>query len=348
MMNRNVIRFVLALYALAAYAQNTTGSIAGVIRDPAGGVIPGANVRATNTGTRAVFRTTTIGEGQYAIRTIPVGLYDLAVEAPGFKRFETTAIRVQVDELARVDAELSVGASTESVTVVGEVVTVDTESATLKSVVDQRRIEQLPLNGRNATQLIRSVVGVVYDPRADVTSGTTYPGISPVSVNGSRANATNYILDGANNNDHYSNAPNPMPNPDALQEFSVQTNNFGAEFGRQSGGIVNAVTKSGTNDYHGTLFEYVRNNALNAANFFAPVVNGAKLTDGLKRNQFGGTWGVPVTIPKLYQGRDRTFLFFAYQGTLTRHAPISSSVVVPTAAQRSGDFSALLPKTIRD
>jgi len=197
---------------------------------------PGANVRATNTGTRAVFRTTTNSEGQYAIRTIPVGLYDLAVEAAGFKRFETTAIRVQVDELARVDAELSVGASTESVTVVGEVVTVDTESATLKSVVDQRRIEQLPLNGRNATQLMRLIVGVVADPRADVTSGTTYPGITPVSVNGSRANSTNYILDGSNNNRPLQQRPQPHADPDALQEFSVQTNNFSAEFGRQSAG----------------------------------------------------------------------------------------------------------------
>src|ERR1041385_1900545 len=288
-MNRSVvIRFVLALYALSAYAQNTTGSIIGVVRDPAGGVIPGASVRATNTGTRAVFQTVTNAEGQYAIRTIPIGLYDLAIEAAGFKRFETTAIRVQVDELARVDAELSIGAPTESVTVAGEVVSVDTETATLKSVVDQRRIEQLPLNGRNATQLMRLIVGVIADPRADVTSGTTYPGITPVSVNGSRANATNYILDGSNNNDHYSNAPNPMPNPDELQEFSVQTNNFGAEFGRQSGGIVNAVTKSGDNSVPGSVFEYVRNQALNAANFFTQVVNGSKLQDGLKRNQFGG------------------------------------------------------------
>jgi len=316
MMNRRVsIRFVLALYAssLASYAQNTNGSIGGVVRDPAGGVIPGANVRATNTGTGAIFRTVTNGEGQYAIRTIPIGLYDLAVEAAGFKRFETTGIRVQVDELARVDAELSVGGATESVTVSGEVVTVDTESATLKSVVDQRRIEQLPLNGRNATQLMRLIVGVVADPRADVTSGTTYPGITPVSVNGSRANATNYVLDGSNNNDHYSNAPNPMPNPDALQEFSVQTNNFSAEFGRQSGGIVNAVTRSGTNSVHGSAFEYVRNQAVNATNFFSPIVNGQKQQDGLKRNQFGVTLGGPVWLPRIYNGHDKTFFFFAWE-----------------------------------
>ena len=146
----------------------------------------------------------------------------------------------------------------------------DTTTATLKAVVDQKRIEELPLNGRNAAQLMRLIAGVTNDPNAGVTSGTTYPGTNPVSVNGNRSNTTNYILDGAQNNDIYSNAPNPLPNPDALQEFSVQTNNFSAEFGRQSGGIVNAVTKSGTNEYHGSLFEYVRNNALNAANFFSP------------------------------------------------------------------------------
>ena len=141
----------------------------------------------------------------------------------------------------------------------------------LKSVVDQKRIEELPLNGRNPTQLMRLIVGTATDWRADTTSGTTYPGVrGGVSVNGSRANAVNYILDGAQNNDHYSNAPNPMPNPDALNEFSVQTNNFSAEFGRQSGGIVNAVTKSGTNEFHGSGFWFVRNQAVNAANFFAP------------------------------------------------------------------------------
>ena len=133
-------------------------------------------------------------------------------------------------------------------------------------------------------------------------------------MNGNRSNNTNYILDGAQNNDLYSNAPNPLPNPDALQEFSVQTNNFSAEFGRQSGGIVNAVTKSGTNEYHGTLFEYVRNNALNAANFFAPIVNGAKLTDGLKRNQFGGTWGGPATIPEALQRQGPDLLLLLLSG----------------------------------
>jgi outer membrane receptor protein involved in Fe transport len=345
MKNRIVVSLLLALCAflVVVHAQNVTGTISGVVRDPTGAVVPNATVRATNTGTRASFQATTNAEGQYAIRTVPIGEYRVEVEAPGFKKYETTAIRLQVDEIARVDVTLAVGVASESVTVTGEVVNVDTDTATLKAVVDQRRIQDLPLNGRNATQLMRLIVGVIADPRADVTSGTTYPGIVPVSVNGSRANATNYILDGANNNDHYSNAPNPMPNPDALQEFSVQTNNFSAEFGRQSGGIVNAVTKSGTNDLHGSAFEYVRNQSLNATNFFAPVVNGKKQQDGLKRNQFGATLGGPVWIPKVYDGHDKTFFFFSYQGTRLRQAPAQSQIIVPTPAMRRGDFSALLP-----
>ncbi len=337
-----------ALIAVPVLAQNTTGTFTGIVHDSSGGIVPNVNITARNTGTSATFTARTDGEGIYFLRTVPVGVYDIVGEIGGFQKFEIRTVRLQVDETIRVDMKLTVGATTETVTVSASSAVLDTVSATLKSVVDQRRIEELPLNGRNPAQLMRLIVGVTNDPGANVTSGTTYPGTNPVSVNGGRSNTTNYILDGAQNNDIYSNAPNPLPNPDALQEFSVQTNNFSAEFGRQSGGIVNAVTKSGTNEIHGSLFEYVRNNALNAANYFSPVVNGAKVSDGLKRNQFGGTIGGPASIPGLYKGKDKTFFFFAYQGTLIRRTPVSAAVIVPTAAQRSGDFSGLLPKVIRD
>jgi hypothetical protein len=340
-------RFAAAIALLCSgaslsVAQNVTGSIAGVVKDPSGSVVPSIAVIAANEGTGARFQTATDADGQYTIRAVPVGVYSLSAEAPGFKRFEGRGIRLQVNEVARVDIHLDIGATTETVTVAGEVVTVDTSTAVLKSVVDQKRIEDLPLNGRNPTQLMRLIVGTATDWRADTTSGTTYPGVrGGVSVNGSRSNAVNYILDGAQNNDHYSNAPNPMPNPDALNEFSVQTNNFSAEFGRQPGGIVNAVTKSGTNEFHGSGFWFVRNQAVNAANFFAPVVNGEKRQDGLKRNQFGGTFGGPVMLPKLYNGKDKTFFFVSYQTTLERRTPNEIGIVVPTAAQRRGDFSGL-------
>lgn len=261
-----LFRFVLALIysGLLAWAQNVTGSISGVIQDGTGAVLPDAVVKVTNLGTQAQFEATANQAGLYLLRNLPVGVYRVRAEAKGFQSWEVRELRLQLNETARLDATLNVAGTTEAVTVSSSVVNVDTTSATLRTVVDQKRIEELPLNGRNATQLMKLVAGVVEDRRADVTSGTTYPGTSPVSVNGGRSNATNYVLDGAQNNDPYSNAPNPFPNPDALQEFSVQTNNFSAEFGRQSGGLVNAVTKSGTNQLHGSAFEFVRNQALNA------------------------------------------------------------------------------------
>jgi hypothetical protein len=327
----------------AALRADVTGSIDGIVKDTSGAVVANVEVTVTNIGTNAVFHATTDATGAYFVRGLPVGVYDLVTEPKGFKRFIANDLRVQVNESIRVDITLEVGDVAQTVDVSAVAETVDTQSITLKSVVDQQRIENLPLNGRNPTQLMQLVAGVQADPlNANVTSGTTYPGVTPVSVNGGRANTTNYILDGAQNNDHYSNAPNPMPNPDALQEFSVQTNTFSAEFGRNVGGIVNAVTRSGTNEIHGTAFEYLRNTDLNAANFFAPInPDGSKVGDGLKRNQFGATLGGPVFIPKVYNGKDKTFFFFSYQGTRTRQAPSKVEQEVPTNDQRAGNFSAL-------
>ncbi len=332
----------LALWTLPALSQEVTGTIAGTITDPSGGSMAGVNVKAVNTGTNATYTGSTTDLGTFSIRSLPVGVYTLTAEAPGFKRFEAKNIQIQVNLVSRVDVTMQVGQVADTIEVNAPVVAVDTESATLKTVVDQRRVEDLPLNGRDPTQLMRLVAGVALYNGSGLTSGTTYPGVVSVSVNGNRGNSTNYVLDGGQNNDHYNNAPNPMPNPDALQEFSVQTNNFSAEFGRNSGGIVNAITKSGTNELHGALFEYVRNNNLNAANFFAPPKPGSpneKLNDGLKRNQFGATVGGPVVLPKIYDGKNKTFFFFSYQGTRLRQRPTNSFVNVLTAKERNGDFS---------
>jgi hypothetical protein len=347
-MNNN-LRFKLVLLAFfitcaaSAYAGDVTGAIAGFVMDSTGAYVPGVKVVAANEGTGAKFTATSNADGSYTLVELPVGVYDLSAEVGGFKKFVSQGIRVQVNETSRLDATLVVGSVTQSVVVSARASTVDTVNATLKEVVDQRRIVDLPLNGRNPTELMQLVAGVQSDTiNANVTSDTTYPGVTPVSVDGGRANTTDYILDGAQNNDHYSNAPNPMPNPDALQEFSVQTNNFSAEFGRNVGGIVNAVTKSGTNSLHGSVFEYVRNYDLNADNFFAPLnPNGSKQSDGLKRNQFGATVGGPVWLPSVYNGKDRTFFFFSYQGTRDHQVPSTVNQVVPTAAEKEGDFSAL-------
>ena len=337
--------WILAIACSLAFSlagQETTGTITGVISDPSGALIPNAEVTVTHVGTGATFKTTSNSSGTYVFRTLPSGEYRLTATTTGFKRFEASNVLTQVNEATRLDITMTVGEVAESVEVTAPVVNVNTEDASLRTVVDQRRVEDLPLNGRDAVQLMRLVAGVSLYNGSGLTSGTTYPGVVSVAVNGNRGNSTNYILDGGQNNDHYSNAPNPMPNPDALQEFSVQTNNFSAEFGRNSGGIVNAITKSGTNGLHGAAFWYLRNNALNAANFFAPAKPGSpntKQDDGLKRNQAGITLGGPVIIPKVYNGKNKSFFFFSYQGTRLKQRPTSSFVNVLTAQEREGDFS---------
>ncbi len=344
------IAITIALLSLLSplsksYAQGApTGAITGVVKDETGAVIAGARINAVNIGTSASFQTVANEAGIYTLRTLPVGSYKVSAEKEGFRKALQEGVVVRVNEEVRLDVTLSIGAISDVQTIVSQATTVDTVSSTLKNVIDQRRINELPLNGRNPTSLMLLVPGVQQDD-SDLTSGTTYPGVSPVSSNGGRGNTTNFVLDGGSNNDHYSNAPNPTPNPDALQEFSVQTNNFSAEYGRNLGAVVNAVTKSGSNSFHGTAFEYLRHHAVNASNFFTPG-----RSDGLKRNQFGATIGGPVWLPgKIlgkgnYKGQDRTFFFFSYQGTRQRQVPAGSTATVPTEAQRRGDFSSISRK----
>jgi hypothetical protein len=322
-----VVLTCAALVSTAA-AQTTTGGITGVVKDAAGAVLPGVTVKATHEATNAETVAVSNEVGLYVLRGLPVGRYTVVAELSGFQTSKNTDVVVRVNEDVRLDINLKVGAVSEMVTVSGAASTVDTVSGTLRTVVDQERIENLPLNGRNATQLMTLVAGVLPD-RSDLTSGATYPGTSPVSSSGARGNTTNYVLDGGSNNDHYSNGPNPMPNPDALQEFSVQTNSFSAEYGRNVGAIVNAVTRAGTNQYHGLGFGYFRHYKFNATNFFTPGVD-----DGLKRAQYGGTFGGPIA-------RNRTFFFGSYQGTNERRRPTQRSGLVPSAAMRAGDFSSI-------
>ncbi len=321
-------------------AQDVDGIIVGTAKDTSGAVIPSAKVVAINEGTQAQTTGVVLADGSFTIK-VPPGGYDLTVDAAGFKSVRILGLRVEVNTQSRADAVLKVGATSDVVMVSAISDNVDTTTSTLKEVIGETTIEDAPLNGRNPLSLILLVPGVTRDPRANVTSGATYPGAAGISINGNRSNTTNYILDGASNNDNYTNAPSPFPDPDALQEFSVQTNNFGAEFGRLPGGVVNAITKSGVNQIHGSAFEYIRNNAFNAANHFASVVNGVKTDDGLKRHQFGGTFGGPLFLPHLYDGRDKSFFFVSVQETLVHQRPNANSAVVPDARLRAGDFSEL-------
>ena len=334
-----VVAALLAVLAVALVpaglmAQGTT-TISGIVTDASGGLVVGADVMVTNVLTNAERSATTNELGFYTVGSLQPGEYTVDVQAPGFQRFTQTGVTVEVDRRIRVDVPLQIGQVTEVVEVSAEGVTVNTQDAVIKEVVDQRRVVDLPLNGRSPLQLMLLVPGVHAvegSGSAGIGSSFTPSGQQFISSSGSRGNEINFVLDGGYNQDDYRNLSNAFPNPDFLQEFSLQTNSFSAEHGRFSGGVANAVTKSGTNEFHGTLFEFLRNNRLNAINFFAPQ------DDGLKRNQWGGSIGGPVLLPK-YNGRDRTFFFFGYQGTKIRQRPTTSTAIVPTAQQRTGDFS---------
>ena len=196
-------------------------------------------------------------------------------------------------------------------------------------MVDDRRMSELPLNGRNPLELTLLVAGVQPTSGASINQAFTNPNQQFVSSSGGRGNTILFNLDGGDNSDSYTNVANVYPNPDALREFSFQTNSFSSEYGRRSGGVVNAITRSGTNAFHGSAFEFFRNSNLNATNFFTPG-----RPDGLKRNQYGASVGGPMR-------RDKTFFFAAWQGTKVRQQPATSTTIVPTQAQRNGDFSGL-------
>ena len=319
---------------LALWAVDPTGTIAGHVSDPSGAAVAGANVVATNTNTGVVLRTVSAGDGGYIFPLVPVGVYNVGVEVTGFQRYEQQGIEVRTDQSATVPVVLQIGSPNQQITVQANSEMVQTQSGAISQVVNRQNITELPLNGRNAAALILLTPGTAdthvsnFSACSDTIQSTSYPGAQSVSANGARTDMVNYNLDGGTNQDPYTNVNNPFPNPDALEEFSVQTNSYSAEFGRGSGAIVNVVTRSGGNDFHGSAFDFIRNGALNARNFFAPEA------DQLKRNQFGGSIGGPILKNKL-------FFFGSYQGTQSRDVTQANTATTPTAAQLTGDFSSV-------
>jgi outer membrane receptor protein involved in Fe transport len=325
-MGKRVFATIFAC-SLAMWAQST-GTLVGVVQDSSGAVVPGASVRAVNEGTSQQIATISDSAGRFTFPRLPVGTYRLEAVSAGFRQFIAEGIRLDSDQSRQATITLEVGQTTESVTVTGAVGLVETLGATLKEVVDEKRITDLPLNGRNPLQLQLLLPGVVPARGSVSLAQNTF-----ISVNGARGNQNNYMLDGGDNNDPLTNSASLVPNPDALEEFSILTNNYSAEYGRNTGAVVNAITKSGTNQFHGTAYEFLRNDALDARGFFSLE------TPKLRRNQFGATLGGPVWLPRLYKGRDRTFFFVSYEGTRDRRAETFSSLVAPTALERQGDFS---------
>jgi outer membrane receptor protein involved in Fe transport len=318
------VSLTLALACCCAWAQSNA-AVSGVVQDSSGAVVPGAQIQVTNQLTGLVFSGASDDAGRFTIQRLPVGEYKLTARKDGFQQFVTEAFRLDADQTRSITVTLAIGNAAEAITVTGAVAQVDTVSGTIRQVVDERRITELPLNGRNPVQLVLLVPGAV----SSNTNGLSAN--NGISVNGARGTSTNYMLDGGDNNDPQEGGSAVTPNPDALEEFSVLTNNFGAEYGRNGGAVVNAVTKSGTNQFHGSLFEFVRNDRLDARNFFA-------LSKGkLRRNQYGGSFGGPVI-------RNKAFFFGSYEGVKQRQGETFSSLVVPTALERRGDFSASTQK----
>ena len=308
-----------------------TASMFGTITDAQSAIVPGASVIITNTATGQT-RTALSGDsGGYVFALLPVGTYNLTVEQPGFRKYERKNILLQANENIRVDVALDIGNVSETVTVEASASTVDTRAPTLNHTVDSKRIVELPLNGRNPADLVLLAPGVASgagNNSGDVGGNAWRPkGQREFTVNGSRNNNLRFTLDGGTNMDDLTNQNLDFPFPEALQEFSAQTSNMGVEMGGLSGGALNVVTRSGTNDIHGDLFWYVRNTALNATNFFS------RAQDQLKRNQFGFTLGGPAVKNKL-------FLFGGYQKLIIRQASGSNRDQTLTAAERRGDFSA--------
>jgi hypothetical protein len=321
------------------FAQVDTGSISGTVKDTSGGVIPGAKVTVTNESTGLSLSTTTGSVGEYIFSPLRIGHYSVSAEIKGFQKVQQNNVTVDVQQRVVVDFALAPGQTTQTVIVNAEPPTLQTQDASVGQVISEQSVDALPLNGRNFTFLAQLSAGVTQgqqDTRGLGASGS-------FAANGLRPAQNNYLLDGIDNNVELVDFLNGThfvvrPAVDAIQEFKIQTNSFSAEFGRSAGATLNATIKSGTNDIHGSLWEFVRNDKFDAANFFE---NSGGIRKGkYRQNQFGGSIGGPVFIPHVYDGRDKTFFFFDYEATRIRQA-IPYFSTVPTALERSSGYTNL-------
>ncbi len=320
-----VLMVASCLVAPFAGAQSTGGRIRGTVMDPSGGAVPSANVMLKNEATGGERTTQSGGNGEYVFLEVPVGKYTVELQLTGFKKYVRKSVTLELNQILTLDIPLQLGGSTDVVEVTGAPPLVDTTSTQLGAVVNERAVSQLPLAQRDAYQLLQLQPGVQSQLGVDNVYGSDRAGV--VSVNGGRGRDNNYSVNGGDGNDQFANLPAIQPSPDAISEFRVLTNTFDAEYGRNSGAVVNVVTKSGTNEFHGNLYEFFRDKNLNARGFF----DSQKL-DYLQ-NQFGATLGGPLK-------KDKTFFFASYEGDRIRRGSSSDTVSVPSDPERLGDFSA--------
>src|SRR2546430_2772259 len=309
-----------------------TAQISGSVKDQSGAVLPGVEITATQTGTGIARTTVTNETGSYVLPNLPLGPYRVEAALPGFRSYVQMGIVLQVNSSPEINIQLAVGQVSEQVEVQANAALVETRNVGVGQVIENERILELPLNGRQVTDLITLSGAAVQTIQSATDKNRSMPGSVPMSVAGGFSSGTVYVLDGAMHNDPWNNLNLPLPFPDALQEFKVETGTLSAQSGQYSGAAVNSVTKSGTNDFHGDLFEFVRNDLFNARNYFA------RKGSTLKRNQFGGTAGGPII-------RNKVFFFGGYQGTTLRQDPADVRSFVPTAAMLAGDFTAFTSPT---
>ncbi|HMC32175.1 MAG TPA: carboxypeptidase regulatory-like domain-containing protein, partial [Candidatus Angelobacter sp.] len=303
-------------------AQSARARIVGTVKDTQGAVLPGATVIVTNTGTGVATKTTTDQNGSYAALELPIGSYKVKVQREGFNTAETVAYTLEINQVQRIDIALAVGVKSETVEVTGEAAQVELVNPTLGASVTSRPIVDLPLNGRNVLDLALLEPGVTPHNNDDTSAGT-------YNIAGSRSDSVTFVLDGGVDNNLLSNGVVYTPNPDAVQEFRILTSNYTAEYGRNSGGIVSVVTKSGSNQIHGSIFEFNRNDAFSANTYFNNK-NGLP-RDTLKRNQYGFAVGGPIK-------KDKIFWFTSYQGQ-KQTAGLSRSISTFTPEMLAGNFS---------
>lgn len=328
--------FASLFSSLAAYGQADTAAIVGTVADQSGAVLPNVVVTIINVGTNARTVVKTNADGNYIATPLKIGNYTVGVEAQGFKAVTRAGIVLNVQDRLRVDLILQVGPVSEQIAVNAAAPLLQSESSALGDVVESQRIANLPLNGRDYTQLVALTTGVtkVTESGNGVSGGAATASNGNAggafAVNGTRGLLNNYILDGIDNNSNDNGGNVLKTNVDAIEEFKVQTSNYSAEFGRSGGAVINATTRSGTNAFHGTVFEFLRNSALDARGYFEPADSPRA---PFRQNQFGFTFGGPIK-------RNKLFFFADYQGTRigTSQTDIST---VPTPAELKGDFSAL-------
>src|SRR6266478_278046 len=328
---------ILCLASASLNAQVATGTIVGLVQDSTGAVVPNAQVTVLHVATAESRQTRTNERGEFSVPYVHIGDYSVSAEAGGFKKKTLTGIELKVDQTVNLRIGLEVGGVSESVEVTSSAPLVESSTSSLGQVIENRKILELPLNGRNAFAL-----GLLAGNTSPVSGMATN---LPFVTGGGRFALNDVLLDGVDNNTSINsgnvgrNGIAYTPSVDAVEEFKVKSNNFSAEFGRSAGAIISATIKSGTNQFHGSAFEFLRNEKLDANNFFSNA--GRVARQPFKQNQFGGSLGGPVEIPKLYKGRNRTFFFTDYQGT-RRHTSASSNILdIPPLDFRSGNFSKL-------